>query len=275
MEDLLSWAVYDKALSVFCLNLLQPKSDVPHDLLSSLIDESEMWNYYPLFFSRIDQNICNSCLLTIFGSTIPGSHVGSSQELLLIKSRHTALEENFLQSENQVKVLQKLCTTMKSESNWKDSSHDAYKRKMKDFKDNSNDCIWELQDQLRNINSILFLERQRNQELESSLILITQKLKDTEEKNYHSQSPSLKRNNDLRFAQSRIFGTESQIQHSRLQGLDRSKKKPQPRGVAKTFLKENNDSHYNGVIVIKKENIYDELAIISDDYPPHDGDFCI
>ena len=44
MDDLLLWTVYDKALSVFCFNLLLPKKDCDEleDTLLSPIDESEM-----------------------------------------------------------------------------------------------------------------------------------------------------------------------------------------------------------------------------------------
>lgn len=164
---------------------------------------------------------------------------------------------------------------MKSESNWKDSSYDEYKRKMKDFKDTSNDCIWELQDQLRNVNSNYFLEQQKNMELQSNLELMTKNISDNEKKELHSQSPTLKRNNDIRFAQSRIFGVESQIENFKLQGLDKNKKKLRPRGVAKAFLKENNESYHGSVIVIERENIYDDLAAISVNYPSQEHDFCI
>ena len=44
MDEMLLWTVYDKALSVFCFNLLLPKKDCAEseDTLLSAIDESEM-----------------------------------------------------------------------------------------------------------------------------------------------------------------------------------------------------------------------------------------
>ena len=217
----------------------------------------------------------NTFLLIIFDSTVSGFSCSSSHRFSRLESRYRALEEDLQQSQNRIADLLKLCTAMKSESNWKDSSHDEYKRKMKDFKDTSNDCIWELQDQLRNVNSNYFLEQQKSMELQSNLELMTKNITDNEKKELRCQSPTLKRNNDLRFAQSRIFGVESQTENFQLQGLDKNKKKPRPRGVAKAFLKENNESYHGNVIVSERVNIYDDLTAITVNYHSHGDDFCI
>ena len=110
-----------------------------------------------------------------------------------------------------------------------------------DIKNIADDSIWELQEQLRNVSSNLFLEKTKNAELQNSLHMAMKNrggcddasAKNGETSATHHES-TLKRNYDLRIAKSRIFGVEPSDQSFNLQ-LGRNKKKPLLRVSAEPF----------------------------------------
>jgi hypothetical protein len=130
---------------------------------------------------------------------------------------------------------------------------------MMDIKNIADDSIWELQEQLKNVSSVLFLERAKNTELQNNLDIAKKNARgSSNDSDVNLHETTLKRNYDLRFAQSRIFGIESQNQSFKLQLGRNNKKKPLPRALDLS-------SKENYCSINEKENTRIVLALLSAD----------
>jgi hypothetical protein len=99
-------------------------------------------------------------------------HWCASQSFTYLASRFISLEDDARKSMIRIAELEKLCLDLKSEMSDKECVFDAAKAKTKQLKDIADDQNWQLHEQLREISSLLDMERAKNYELERQRIAV-------------------------------------------------------------------------------------------------------
>ena len=175
----------------------------------------------------------------------------SSERLSSLSSRVNSLEEKLLLCTSEKERLDELCASLKLHCSHKELSIQNMKQKMKDLKDIADDGIWELQGQLRHLESTLHQERSYKAVAKGNTMA-----------DIYGERPaqdlSLKRNYDIRFAQSRIFGVESESQSFRAQ-FEKSKRKVLPR-ASKACPSGSKICSNDNFVVREKENLFNVSA---------------
>lgn len=154
---------------------------------------------------------------------------------LQLSSCMIALENNLQESRIKICNLENHCKKLEQESKQKNILSEKSKKKMKDLQNIADDGVWELQSQLSNINSCLFLEREKNEELNNEMTEISEKLKAANAYiviHKEDKITALKLQESLDIAQLRITLLESEILSLKIKDKDKDKDKRKLRLIA-------------------------------------------
>ena len=163
------WSRFENATSAFCFRVLNPEAGSPSltdSLALSLIDEGmkKEPSTCPTIFQQ--ENTSIDVLHTSLKKYMLDYHWCASQSFTYLASRFISLEDDARKSRIRIADLEKLCSDLKSEMNAKECGFDEARAKTKQLKDIADDQNWQLHEQLRELGSLLDIERARNYDLQ-------------------------------------------------------------------------------------------------------------